>query len=54
MKKETVNMIVAVLGTYFTALFGIWDTALAVVALFMTLESGSRLLCCRDDIRKRL
>lgn len=38
MKKETVNMIASALGTCFTALFGIWDTALAVVVLFMTLD----------------
>jgi len=38
MKKESVNSIIAVLGTCFTALFGAWDTALAVLILFMALD----------------
>jgi toxin secretion/phage lysis holin len=38
MKKETLNAVIAALGTCFTALFGAWDTAIGVLILFMVLD----------------
>lgn len=37
-KKETFNSLIAAAGTYFTWLFGSWDTAIAILVLFMTLD----------------
>jgi toxin secretion/phage lysis holin len=38
MKKETLNTIVALIGTWCTYIFGAWDTALAVLILFMAMD----------------
>lgn len=38
MKRETLNSIIAILGTWFTYILGAWDTALEVLILFMVLD----------------
>jgi toxin secretion/phage lysis holin len=38
MKKETINSIAALIGTWFTYVMGAWDTALGVLILFMVLD----------------
>jgi toxin secretion/phage lysis holin len=38
MKKETINSISALVGTWFTYIMGAWDTALSVLILFMILD----------------
>ncbi|MEF9952183.1 MAG: phage holin family protein [Clostridium sp.] len=38
------SSIIAAIGTSFTWLFGMWDTALAVLVMFMVLDYGTGLL----------
>lgn len=38
MKKETINSIAALVGTWITYILGTWDTALEVLILFMVMD----------------
>lgn len=38
------NVIVAVLATFFTYIFGVWDLAMQVLIVFMTLDYGTGVL----------
>lgn len=51
-KKEVFNTAIAGIGTFFTWLFGTWDTALAVLVSFMVLDYITGLL--RGAINKEL
>lgn len=44
MNKETINFILAAIATFFTWLFGAWDTALAVLVTFMIVDYNTGLL----------
>lgn len=44
MEKSIFNATVAVLATIFTWLFGVWDTATAVLITFMSLDYGTGLI----------
>ncbi len=49
---EKVSSLVAIVGTLFTWLFGVWDTALAILITFMVLDYSTGLL--RGYITKKL
>ena len=51
-KKEIFNTLVAGMGTYLTWLFGIWDTALAILVLFIILDYATGVI--RGYIKKEL
>lgn len=38
MKRDLLNTIVAAIGTAITYIFGVWDTAIAVLVMFMVLD----------------
>lgn len=38
------NVIVAILATFFTYIFGVWDLAMQVLIVFMTLDYGTGVL----------
>lgn len=44
-KKEVFNGVIAGIGTAFTYAFGIWDTALIVVVVFMVLDYLTGVMC---------
>lgn len=43
-KRETFNSIIAILGAFFTYLFGAWDTALMVLVAFIILDYATGLI----------
>ncbi|KRU23990.1 toxin secretion/phage lysis holin [Clostridium sporogenes] len=51
-KQKIFNIIVATVGTWFTWLFGTWDTALIVLICFMVLDYCTGLL--RGAVNKEL
>ena len=51
-KQKIFNVIVATIGTWFTWLFGTWDTALIVLIIFMVLDYCTGLL--RGAVNKEL
>lgn len=51
-KQKIFNAIVATIGTWFTWLFGTWDTALVVLIYFMVLDYCTGLL--RGAVNKEL
>lgn len=51
-KKEIFNTLVAGMGTYLTWLFGIWDTALAILVLFIILDYATGVI--KGYIKKEL
>lgn len=51
-KQKIFNAIVATIGTWFTWLFGTWDTALVVLICFMVLDYCTGLL--RGAVNKEL
>ncbi|HBJ2610203.1 hypothetical protein AL714_14020 [Clostridium botulinum] len=51
-KQKIFNIIVATVGTWFTWLFGTWDTALVVLICFMVLDYCTGLL--RGAVNKEL
>jgi len=51
-KKEVFSTAIAGMGTYLTWLFGIWDTALAILVLFIILDYATGVI--KGYIKKEL